>query len=134
MIGSAALASSDNNPLYNSMSLGPDGQQQLWSKSIQSVVKKSPRLAEFANAVWNVHCDPQVPTHQYCLLSPHQKCDAPFPNLVPIQPLHNTNTFSWPPSLEADWKDVELELNDYLDWVMARQQNEQDRAMHGPGR
>lgn len=122
---SATLASSIKNPLDKAMPLEPNGQHQLWTSSIQCVVAQSPRLAEFASAVWNVYCEPQLPTHQHLLLLPHQKCDAPFPSLLPLQPLHDRTDFSWSAQLENNWKIPEEELNNYL-LAMFKQRKEND--------
>ena len=123
---SFALVSSIKNPLGKAVPLEPSSQHQLWTDSIRHVVAHSPRLAEFASAIWSVHCEPQVPTHQHLLLSPHQKCDAPFPNLLPLQPLHDTTDFSWSAQLENDWNIVENELNNYLLAILKQRKENED--------
>lgn len=85
-----------------------------WKSGAQEIARHSSRLAEFAEAVWNIHCDPQTPTHQHLLMLPSQKCDAPFPGLVPVQPLHSSNDFLWTNPLESSWLHVKSELEEYM--------------------
>jgi aspartyl/asparaginyl beta-hydroxylase (cupin superfamily) len=86
-----------------------------WKSSVQEIIQQSSRLAEFADAAWNIHCNPLQPTHQHLLPSPHQKCDAPFPGLIPALPFHNIKGFRWTTQLESNWFQIKTELETYLE-------------------
>ena len=107
--------------------------QTTWKDLITSilpVVQDQPtttsrsRLRVFADAVWDNYCY-QRPSHQHLLiqssstssLEDQQKCDTPFPDLHPVQPVHDTTEYSWSHKLESEWKVVLKELNDYLTYL-----------------
>ena len=119
-----------NSPDLSSQQTEQQRQQEvLWTNSIKRAIQPSSRLAEFATAIWNLHCNPKEPTHQHLLFLPHQKCTAPFPNLVPVLPLHDTAEFSWSTRLKNQWRVVEEELNNFLrDTRMDNHCNSKDRA------
>ena len=86
-----------------------------WRSAINEITTGSSRLAIFADAIWNNYYNPNTPTHQHLLTSPDQKCDAPFPDLIPSRPFHNPNIFPWTSPLESNWLQVRQELEAYLD-------------------
>lgn len=86
----------------------------LWRKHIYPITNGEPRLEIFSSAIWESHCH-RKPSFQHLLSCPtQQKCDVPFPNLVPVAPLHDSSNFNWCRSLEARWEIVSEELEAFL--------------------
>jgi len=118
---SFALATKNpNKKVVSSSSTSLLSELQNWIDAVKPIVEDGDeddctRLQDFSHVLWNIHKNPNVPTHQLYLTSRHQQCSAPFPFLQPAQPLHDPDNFKdWVLPLEASWKTVQQELESYL--------------------